>query len=247
MRLEPGLRALQRSFQRAVMTAADPGSPDRLVAGRLEVYAEAFFWRLHDVLAEQHEALRHIVGAAAFEALVRAYVQAHPPRGHDIGRAGDRLPGFLLADDRPWLAELARLERLHLELFVAADARPLRMDDLRALAPEQLPGMELRAVPALALLECAHDVATLWREPGAAVAPPARATTRLLVWRKQLAVLHRRVDAEEWAALVLVARGCPLAELGELLAADAGVEAASARLGVLLVRWIDDEILAAGV
>jgi hypothetical protein len=225
------------------------GDAQRSAAARLEVYAEAYFWRLHDVIAEQHPALRRSLGASAFTALVRRYLDALPPHGHDIGEAGARLPLFLASDAetyrRPWLAELAHLERLHLDLFVAADAPPLQLADVRALAPALLPTARLRVVPAFARLECAYDVATLWRAPAPGPAP-RRAATRLIVWRKQLAVYHRRVDADEWAALALVARGCPVAELGELLADHLSVAAAARRLGVLLTRWIDDEMLAAG-
>jgi hypothetical protein len=233
---------LQRRFYRQI-TAHMRGEVTPEGAG-LRVYADAYFWRLHDVLADQHEALRRILGRDAFEALVHAYLDEYPPRHHDISKAGQRLPLFLAtcADtcDRPWLAELARLEILHLELFVAEDARPAALADLAALAPDELPAARLGAVPAFALLECEYDVASSWAN---AVAAPARVPTRLVVWRKQLEVFHRVLDADEHAALSLIARGCPVAELGEALAARVGVEAAVRSLGDLLQRWIDDEIL----
>jgi hypothetical protein len=233
------LRELQRRFYRQItrgeITPTDTG---------LRVYADAYFWRLHDVLADQHEALRRTLGRDAFEELVRAYLDEYPPRHHDVSKAGQRLPLFLATCaetcDRPWLAELARLENLHLELFVAEDATPAVLADLAALAPDELPAARLGAVPAFALHECEYDVASLWSN---ATVAPARVPTRLVVWRKQLEVFHRVVDADEHAALSLLARGCPVAELGETLAARVGVEAAVRALGELVQRWIDDEIL----
>jgi hypothetical protein len=254
------LRDLQRSFRRLVTgpdgSRAEAATADRLFVSRtqrsaidrLAVYVEAYFWRLHDVIAEQHVALRKTLGAKAFEAMVRRYLQEHPPASHDIAEAGNRLAVFLASDaetcERPWLAELTRLEWLHLDLFVAADARPLAFDSLRAQDAESLASAVLRPVSAFALLECEYDVATLWRDPHRD-AEPARRPTRLVVWRKQLEVFHRVVDAGEWAALQLVARGCLLAELGELLAEPESVDGAAERLGGLLVRWTEDQILAA--
>ena len=258
-RAPKALRNLQRTFRRLVVgsdalgaeaAAADclfVGSAKRTAIDRLAVYVGAYFWRLHDVMAEQHIALHKTLGARAFEAMVRRYLQEHPPASHDIAEAGDRLAVFLASDAetcaRPWLAELARLEWLHLDLFVAVDGRPLDFDGLRQLDPESLAMTSLRPVRAFALLGCEYDVATLWKEPFRD-AEPARRATRLVVWRKQLEVFHRVVDLDEWAALQLLARGCPLAELGELLAGQGSVDDAAARLGSLLARWTEDEILA---
>jgi hypothetical protein len=250
--MPPELRRLQRAFQE--LATGGGGNPATLLAGdarrpaadRLAVYAEAYFWRLHDVLAEQHAALRRAVGAEAFERLVRRYLDEHPPTGHDLGRAGAHLPRFLCTDAecvrKPWLAELAHLEQLHLELFVAADARPLALAELQALPAEALPSLILRPVPAFARLECEYDVVSLYAD---ACFEPRRAATRLVVWRQQFAVYHRAVEIEEWHLLAHLSRAATLAELGETLAAGASVDEASARLGGLVTRWIGDEILAA--
>jgi len=253
------LRDLQRTFRRLVTRSdglrAEAGAADRVFISaaqrsaidRLAVYVDAYFWRLHDVIAEQHVALRKTLGASVFETMVRRYLEEHQPASHDIAEAGDRLAVFLASDAetcaRPWLSELARLEWLHLDLFVAGDVRPLGFDALRQLDPESLARTTLRPVRAFALLECGYDVATLWKEPFRD-AEPARRPTRLVVWRKQLDVFHRVVDADEWAALQVLARGCPLAELGELLAARGSVDDAAERLGGLLARWTEDEIVA---
>lgn len=236
--MPPELRELQRAFQAfATGAAALDGS---LLTGRPAVYRDAYFARLHDVLAEQHTALRAAVGDDGFERLVRAYLDACPPVGHDIGEAGARLPGFLTLAGEAALAGLARFERLHHELFVAPDATPLTLAALQDLPPAELPATRLLAVPAFALLEHDHDVAALHAEP---TRPAVASPTRLVLWRKQLTVLHRRVDAEEWRALAQVAQGVSFAELGERLAEGASVDAAAARLGAYVTRWLDDEML----
>jgi hypothetical protein len=236
---EPTLRELQRAFQ-AYVVGEGAGAPATLLTGRPVVYREAYFWRLHDVLAEQHAALRVAVGEDGFAALVRRYLDACPPVGHDIAEAGARLPAFLTLQACPDLAGLARFERLHHELFVAPDTKALTMAELATLAPEALPSTRIRTVPAAALLEEPYDVAAFHAEP---TRPAPCAPTRLLLWRPQLAVLHRRLDAEEWRALQLVARGASIAELGEHLGEGASIDDATARLGGYLTRWLDDELL----
>jgi hypothetical protein len=228
------LRELQRDFYRRVVRAEDES---------LRVYADAYFWRLHDVLAEQHAALRRQLGADAFEAIVHGYLEAYPPTHHDIGRAGGRLPAYLATCaegcEQPWLAELASLERLHLDLYVAEDARPASFAELAGVPPDALPTLRLGAVPAFALLACVHDVAALWAGSPA----PAPRPVRLLVWRQQLEVFHREAQADEWALLEALARGATVAELGELAATAAGVDDAARALGAFLARWIEDEMI----
>ena len=112
-----GLSEIQRRL-RQLLTApsgvraalAEVGDPDGSSLGawlrsdgrlgaveRLEVYANACFGRLHDVLADDHPALAAALGPPAFHDLVRAYLLLHPPRHFSLRHAGDRLPEFLAA------------------------------------------------------------------------------------------------------------------------------------------------------
>ena len=229
------LRDQLQAFYDAVVGGGPPG--DRF-SGRLAVYQEAYTSRLIDVLAEQHASLRAVVGPAAFARLARRYLAAYPPTEPDIGDAGDALPQFLSACE-PWLAELAALERLHVRLFDAVDAAPLTAADLTGHPAAALPGLPLAAVPACALLVAEHDVAALWESP---TSTPARALTRLVVWRKQGSIWHRKLDATEHRALTWLQRGGTLAELAASLAGD--IDDAARLLWSLLGRWVEDEILA---
>jgi putative DNA-binding protein len=211
----PSLPEIQRAFYDAVVGGGDGGG---LFAGRLDVYAEMYRARLHDVLAEQHERLVAALGDDEFRALVERYVADCPPRDPDIGRAGDRLPGWLAAE-RPELADLARAERLHVALVDAPDAEPLAAAAL-ALPPGELEARRLALVPAHGFV------------PG----------LRLLVWRDDVTVRERRIDDDdEWRALAAVARGATIGELGALL--PGSVDAAAHRLFQLLGRWIEDGLL----
>ncbi len=118
---------------------------------------------------------------------------------------GARLPDFLAAHaaatQRPWLTELARLERALLEMVDGPDAEPLTIERLRARPPADFAALRLRLVPCHALFPVRHDVAALWRavDPAAVEPEPVRAT--MLVWRREIEVFHRTVDEEEAAWL----------------------------------------------
>ena len=102
---------------------------------RLDVYARMYFVRIHDVLRDEYARTAAALGGEAFHDLVTDYLQACPPAHPSLREAGARLPAFVaghaLAADRPWLAELARLERARLEVFDGPDAAPLSIAALR--------------------------------------------------------------------------------------------------------------------
>lgn len=235
---------------------------DRLGAvERLDVYAGMYFFRIHDVLRDELPRTAAALGDAGFHNLVVDYLAAWPPRHFSLREAGGRLPSFLsthtLGVERPWIAELARLERTRRELFDGADAAPLTIAQVRQRPAESLGQLPLRLVPCAALLQNRFAIAPLWRiEDSATLAAAARSAApsaeSIVVWRRDVDVYHRAVDEDEarWLARVQASTGyggglsfetlC-----GELEAAATSDEAAAARAFALLNRWIGDELLAA--
>jgi hypothetical protein len=217
---------------------------------RLEIYADMYFARLRDVLRDEYPKTLVLLGAWAFHDLVADYLLACPPSHPSVRELGARLPAFLaehrLAADRPWAAELARLERARLELFDGPDAEPLTIEWLRACPPERFAALPLRLVPSHALLAPRFDVTALWRaDDPAAVAPPP-ASVALLLWRRDRDVLHRGADDEESAWL----RRLSVGEVAfEALCADLAHgrsdEQAAARAFELVGRWATDGLLRA--
>ena len=217
---------------------------------RLEIYADMYFTRLRDVLAEEYAKTAAALGGAAFHALVVDYLDACRPDHPSMREVGARLPSFLAAHPagarRPWLAELARLERARLEMVDGADAETLTLEALRTLPPERFATLDLRLVPSHALLATRFDVVPLWRsdDPGAPV--PAPSPTALLVWRCELEVFHRAVDAEEGDWLRRLESGDVMfASLCAGLGRGRSDEAAAARAFELVGRWASDGLLRA--
>jgi len=238
------LAALQRQFYDRVVSGADG---DALIAsGSLEVYASMYAIRLHDALADDYPKLRSALGAEAFAALVPAYLREHPPHAFTLRELGAALPGWLrTAASPPWAADLATLERARMEVFDAADAPALTQAEAIALG-DALPELHLRWVPASVVVPLAWAVDDLWSalEDEQDCFEPAAGPRVVLVWRRDLAVLHRTLDADEAPLAPLIAGGARFAEICEQLAAQHG-EAAGARAAELLLRWLAAGALAA--
>lgn len=166
----PGLETLVRDGRAAAedletMIAGD----DRLPAAeRLDIYANMYFFRLHDCLREDFPRLATALGGDRFHNLATDYLLARPSENPSLRYLGRRLPDYLaghaLAQESACLVDLARLEWTRADLFDAADARPLTREDLARLSQEAAGDLPLRAVPAFRLLRLDHDAARLWRE-----------------------------------------------------------------------------------
>jgi hypothetical protein len=235
----------RRSFEE--MVAGDARLP---ATDRLQIYADMYFARIRDVLAEEYPKTLAALGAAAFQDLVADYLDACRPNHPSLREVGARLPGFLAAHPatgaRPWVAELARLERAHLELFDGPDAEVLALETLRALSPADFAGLRLRLVPSHALVRTQFDVAAIWRsdDPGAADLEPS--PTTLIVWRQENEVLHRAAEEEEARWLGRLAAGEVIfGALCAELAVGRTDEGAAARAFELLGHWATDGLLRA--
>lgn len=226
---------------------------------RLGVYANAYFARLHDCLADDFGALVRALGPDAFHDLVKTYLMIHPPEKPSLRHAGAHLaehlatPPFaeIFARRCAYAADLARLEWAIARAFAAPDAPALASSALAEIAPEAWPSLRFATTPSLELLSCAWPVqiarerferegddATRTIAP-ALVAEP----TAIRVWRCDERVRFARITAEERDALEGVRAGETFSELCDRLAAAVGEEHAAARAAELLSSWIADGLL----
>jgi len=219
----PDLTALQRQFYDRVVTGAPA---DGLIGtGDIDVYARMYRSRLYDTLAGDYPKLRVALGDERFGAVVAAYFRTHPPRSFTLRDAGLDLPGFLRGDPSapPWAADLAMLERARVEVFDGPDAPPLVHDEVAALGDE-LPALVLSWVPSSVVVSLAWTVDELWSaiEDGEPPGEPAPAERTVLVWRREVAVLHRtnprpRLDWADRAVFAALVGRLPRALRGHRL------------------------------
>ena len=237
---------------RAAVDGMVAGDGRLSAAERLDVYANMYFVRIHDVLREEAGRTAAALGAESFHALVTDYLVACPPAHPSLREVGARLPAFLaghrLSAGRPWLAELARLERARLEVFDGPDAAPLSIAALRAVAPETFGALRLRLIPAHRLLENRFAIAATWRAEDPGAAPPVETAETLIVWRRDGDVFHRAADADEaaWLRALAAEGGVLFAGLCETLGETRSEEAAAARAFELVGRWTGEGLLRLG-
>lgn len=237
------LATLQRAFYDRVTSGCNA---DEIVAsGDLGIYARMYASRLHDALADDYPKVRVVLGEDAFAGMVVRYLQLHRPQSYTLRDAGLELPAFLSHEGPPWLAELAALERARVEVFDGPDAPSLAQPEVAMLGSE-LPTLGVCLVPSSVVLPLAWAADDLWAaiEDEAPVFEPEHDARTVLVWRRDLVVVHRTLDTDEAKLAPRLASGIRFEEICELLAAmhrdDAAVRATE-----LLLRWLQGGMLAA--
>lgn len=227
-------------------------SDERLAAeDRLDVYANAYFQRIHDVLAEDFPTLAAALGEDDFHDLVTSYLTVHPSRSPSLRWIGDRLAGFLASHDAvaslrgayPFAADLAAWEWATEGVFDAADSEPARKADLAAVPPAQWDALPVRLRPSVRILRLAWPVQELRGalragEPLPGIEPRE---TRACMWRQDDRVVHRELDARETRALEHAAAGVAFGALCEAVARDVGAQDAPSLAASWLADWLDEE------
>jgi hypothetical protein len=216
---------------------------------RMRVYVHAYLSRLGGVLEEHYPKLRSLLGDAAFRPLVRDYLRAHPPSDPSLREAGALLSRFLFHTAPKHLLhiDLARLERARIEAFDGPDADVLTRDGVAALPPDQFPSLRLALVPTAKLLLLTSNADDVWdaledaREPPAAV----ETTRTVLVWRRDVTVIHRTLEEDEASALQQTSSYSHGLEFAGVCKAFAMQADPAARAVELLLRWLDAGILRA--
>jgi hypothetical protein len=236
-----------------------PGGLARLVRGderldaveRLDIYAEMYFFRLLDCLAEDFPAIHTVIGHQRFHQLAGGYLAAHPSEHFSLRQLGRRVADFLerhpLSPEWFFLPDLARFEWALLEAFDAPDADPLPAERLKELPAEEWAAARFRLTPSLRVLEASADVRQVWTAANEKreITPPAPRPTTIRIWRQDLRVFHRTIDPLELAALREVESGRDFAAVCEAAASLVGEEEVASRVVAVLQRWFADGMVVA--
>lgn len=232
-------------------------SDDRLGAEhRLDVYANAYFYRILEVLEDDYPTLAAAMGADAFHDLATSYLAVHPSAHPSLRYIGQRLASFLRGSEAaegvrsrvPWAPDLAAFEWAKGEVFDAVDAACAARSDLEGTPPDAFEALTLELIPAVRLLSLEWPVDALVADEEAedVAAQATRLSlerTALCVWRRNERRLVRRVGALELEALEHAHGGIRFGALCELAAERTGEDDAPALAAGWLARWIDDELL----
>jgi len=250
------LKDLQTNFQHVLLDAEciDAGWVREYTRGlssqdRLGIYHNAYRMRLIDVLLDTFEHTAIYLGDDWFHQLAAAYVQSHHSTYNNIGLYGRKFPRFLaeqLADDKE-VSELALMDWKLRRAFDGANSAVMTHDDLQHLAAVESGGIRLQPVPTLSISTQHFNTLDIWHAINQDQQPPVverlPQTIDILIWRKGHSPHFRSLAKIESAAIALVCSGDTLEVIGAALEQDFPDVDVATEFGVMLHRWLDDEII----
>jgi len=253
------LAALQRSFQRHVyrpgraMERSVLATPRANAGRRLGVYADGYRARLVEALGTDYPALQGLLGAPAFERMLREFVAAQPSRHANLRWYGGELARFLARAPRwgrrPLLAELARFEWALGLAFDAADAPLASAEQVARIPAADWPAMRFRLHPSVQRLWLHTAAPQAWSKAilgrASAVAGARQRKSAWLVWRREHEPFFRALPPEEAWALGAAARGRDFAFLSGGLRRFVGAERAAQASAQLLRNWLAEGLISA--
>ena len=120
------LLEFQRDFAAAIGAPAD---------GPMRVYRNTSLSGCVDALRDNFPAVARLLGDEMFESIAAEHASQCPPRRPVLALYGARFSDWL--EEQPWVREVpyvpdvARIERLHIEALFAADEESLRLDEMQ--------------------------------------------------------------------------------------------------------------------
>lgn len=217
---------------------------------RVQVYAEAYFWRLYEVIVDQYPVTAWLAGEARFHDFVTDFVLAHPSRTPDIRRfacgLADALRQHALERHQPGLADVAAVDWAINDAVDLADESRLATADLAALAPERWPAARFGLTRTATLLPCALPYSALRRAWSADEPAPTPQTAPgvVLVWRQSdHDVYQRTLDAPEARAVACLQNNGTFAEVCDAAAGPTTTDASAHDVAQWLQRWLTDDLL----
>lgn len=251
------LQELQTEFQDIVLNAECVGanwvsqSAHSLSSqDRLAIYHNAYRVRLIDVLLDTFEHTAIYLGDDWFRQLASDYVQSHPSTHNNIGVYGREFPQFLaeqLVGDEE-VSELALMDWRLRRAFDGADSTVMTHDNLTRLAAGKSDSIRLQPVPTLSVNTQHFNTLDIWHAINRDEHPPVverlHQPVDVLIWRKGHSPHFRSLSKIESSAIACVCSGFELDAIGMALEKEFPDADVATEFGVLLNRWLDDQLLA---
>jgi hypothetical protein len=133
---------------------------------RYNVYRNNVTVSLINALADTYPAVQRITGVEFFHAMARFHVRTTPPTSPLLFEYGRDFPAFIegyeYAQDMPWLADTARIERAWLDAYHAADLPPLSSHELAAVPSDRLGDLAFTAHPAARIVRSVYPAVAIF-------------------------------------------------------------------------------------
>lgn len=256
-RLDAVMEFLEPAFRRA-----DPLSGDESVAAacaahvtgnsrltpseQVDIYRRQYWLRHIDALADDYPGVAHLLGEEGFDAFLRAYLLAHPPRHKSLRDLGADIVAFAQgyafpAELRAATLEMLAYEHAFIDLFDGAEPPPLDPQKLTSMPEEAWEQARIVIHPLLVRIQVRFPVHRLRLQAKADDAeprtePPTEAPANLVLFRDDNLIRFEELDGPAFALLDALARGIALGPACEQVAATLDAEAAE-QLGAQVGAW----------
>jgi len=222
--LDPALanRYIEPTRQLDVIEEAAPLSTH----DRLDVYANAYFYRLLESLGADFVTVHRVVGEEKFHDVVAHFLMRYPSNSPNIGDLGEAFPGFIkdypLLQQFPFLHELAALERAIMECLFTHHLPALDVSSFQTKSEEEWAAARFVLDPTVRLMSVRWPVDTLWKnreqtQPLEFPDAPDLTPRHLLLYRDDNWVNVSAMDVLPWTALLMLQSGMPLGAVCEAL------------------------------
>ena len=224
----PDLATFQRAFGSTLRRQGRRGALEAQPG--FAVYRNTTPDALIAALRANYPVVAEIIGGAAFDEVALDFARRRPPAdpvllGYGAGFA-DHLAAQPWLPELPYLADVARIERLRSEAHVAADAPVLALADLAGCGDSDWVRLGLDLHPATRFAWSRTPATTIWlahRRPGGFERlEPQWRPEGVLVTRPGGEVLVAPIDAAAHRMLVALGRGATVAEAAAVAGPDPG-------------------------
>jgi Putative DNA-binding domain len=142
------------------------GTCGKTTIRRYNIYRNNVTVSLIDALAAIYPAVQRITGAEFFRAMARTHIRATPPASPLLFEYGRDFPAFIegyeYAQDMPWLADTARIERAWLDAYHAEDVAPLSPGALAAVPSDTLGDLVFTAHPTTRIVRSPYPAVAIF-------------------------------------------------------------------------------------
>ncbi|MDF1665954.1 MAG: DNA-binding domain-containing protein [Planctomycetota bacterium] len=179
---------------------------------RLGVYANMYFWRLIDILADHFEVIQGTMGHDMFFNVARSYLIAHPSSRPTLYDLGSKFVTYLESQDdfeipnQEFCVELARLEDTIEQIFHADQSTTLVVEELVKIPTESWGNACFECVAALQLHAFEYPVNRYWQsyqntEEDEKPEVPGKGSSWVAVVRRDYVVWRYNLDEAQYTLL----------------------------------------------
>lgn len=153
--MQPELIRFQRDFARAL---------DRPAQGAMAVYRNTVIHGAVEALRANYPVVEQIIGAEMFEHVAVDFSATNPPSNPVLALYGEKFGDWLLRQswiaDLPYLPDVAKVERLHLQSLFASDAETMAREQLTKIG--EIRDTSLRLHPAAHFAWLSTPAMSIW-------------------------------------------------------------------------------------